>query len=344
MKEEIRKANKAAADAVRRYLDSLGMPLTHVQALEVIARGNNMRSRHLLADGTATATKVEALRDTGVVASSQMPATRVSFRYVDGSNSKRFSSMTFRGRLTKQQLLFIESKLDEGLYFVPVQIGFESLHLAFTDDGGDDHYWHALELGDSEDWVLDSEGFVLEAGDVAQVPASSALTDADCDNLVWRFARVLQWDESLQEAVLTKHAYKRPESDSADQATALVLVENWRQYPELAEASEALLSVFAKVLLNEGFEPVDGLSREMRREMGPNAYQFCMLDAAAVSGDSFQVNYDISTADGIYLTETPVVAVTKGSGTSEAYDLVRALNAQAKLARSMPAVYDAAFA
>lgn len=339
MNEEIRQANKAAADAVRRYLETLGMALTHVQALEVIARGNNMRSRHLLAETAGTAPK-----QVHAAVSSQMPATRVSYAYVDGSNSKRFSSLTFRGRLTKQQLLFIESKLDEGLYFVPVQIGFESLQLAFTDDGGDDHYWHKLELGASEDWVLDSEGFVLEAGDVSQVLGSSQLTDADCDNLVWRFARVLEWDETLQEDALTKHVYKRPEFDGAEHSTVMALVENWKQCAELADVNEAQLLLFAKVLLNVGFEPVDGLARELRREIGPNAYQFCMFDAATRAGDPFQVNYDISTTEGTYLTETPVVAVSAGAGTSEVYELVRAIDAQAKLARSLPAVYDAAFA
>lgn len=342
MKEDIRKANKAAADAVRRYLETLGMPLTHVQALEVIARGNNMRSRHLLAEGAA-ATPVTAPGQAPAVFSSQMPATRVSYVYIDGSNSKRSSSMTFRGRLTKQQLLFIESKLDDGLYFVPVQIGFESLQLAFTDDGGDDHYWHKLELGNSEDWVLDSEGFVLEAGDISQVQGSSSLTDADCDNLVWRFARVLEWDESLQEDALTKHVYQRPEFESVENSTITELVESWRQCPELAQVDESLLRKFAG-LLNEGFEPVDGLARELRREIGPNAYQFCMFEPAKRAGDPFQVNYDISTTEGGYLTESPVVAVSAGAGMPEVHELVRALNDQAKLARSLPAVYDAAFA
>lgn len=344
MKEEIRQANKAAADAVRRYLETLGMPLTHVQALEVIARGNNMRSRHLLADGATAASPVPATGRDPAAISSQMLATRVSYLYSDGSNSKRSSSITFRGRLTKQQLLFIASKLDDGLYFVPVQIGFESLQLAFTDDGGDDHYWHKLELGDAEDWVLDSEGFVLEAGDVAQVRGSPQLTDADCDNLVWRFARVLEWDESLQEEALTRHVYSRPEVESVEDSAVTGLVESWQQFAELANVGEPLLRTFARVLLNDGFEPVDGLARELRREIGPNAYQFCMFEPANRAGDPFQVNYDISTTEGTYLTQTPVAAVSAGAGIPDAYELVRALNAQAKSARAMPAVYDAAFA
>lgn len=344
MKEEIRQANKAAADAVRRYLETLGMPLTHVQALEVIARGNNMRSRHLLADSAKGSAPTAAPNSHLQELRSQMPATRVSYSYIDGSNSKRFSSLTFRGRLTKLQLLLIESKLDEGLYFVPAQVGFESLHLAFTDDGGDDHFWHKLELGDAADWILDSEGYVLEAGDVSQVLEFATPTDADCDNLTWRFARVLKWDESLQEAALTLHAYKRPEYGNVDAAATFALVERWKQCSELENVDKSQLMRFAEVLLAEGFEPVDGLARELRREMGPNAYQFCIFDTSSLIGDPFQVNYDISTTEGCYLTESLVVPVSKDAGIPEVYDLLRRLNEQAKAARSLPGVYDAAFA
>lgn len=41
------KASKKQADAVRSYLSSIGHEITHVQALEVIARGNGFRSRHV---------------------------------------------------------------------------------------------------------------------------------------------------------------------------------------------------------------------------------------------------------------------------------------------------------
>ena len=41
------KVSKNQADAVRSYLSSIGHEITHVQALEVIARGNGFRSRHV---------------------------------------------------------------------------------------------------------------------------------------------------------------------------------------------------------------------------------------------------------------------------------------------------------
>jgi hypothetical protein len=343
MKEEIRQANKAAAAAVRQYLETLGMELSHVQALEVIARGNGMRSRHLLADGSmATANSPAPTRVLGPA--SPMHCTKVSYAYIDGSNSKRFSSLSFRGRLTKPQLQLIESKLLEGLFFVPAQVGFESLHFAFTDDGGDDQYCHKLELGDSEDWVLDSEGYILRAGDVEQVESGAHPTDADCENLTWRFARVLEWDESLQEAALTKHAYKRPRAADIDVAAILDLVQRWKQCDELCDVADALLQRFAEVLLCEGFEPVDGLARELRREIGPNAYQFCLFEKGHRTGITFQVNYDISTNSGSYVTESPMVAIAVGAGIPEAYELLRTLNEQAMSARSMPEVYDPVFA
>lgn len=99
--------------------------------------------------------------------------TRVAYSYADGSNCKRSSAMVFRGRLRPEQLQLIASRLDEGLFFVPAQVGFESLHLAFTDDGGDDHWRHKLELPEREDWELDAEGYVLQAGDVRQVLATT---------------------------------------------------------------------------------------------------------------------------------------------------------------------------
>lgn len=343
MKEEIRQANKAAAAAVRQYLETLGMELSHVQALEVIARGNGMRSRHLLAEGSMTTANAPApARVLGPA--TQMHCTRVSYGYIDGSSSKRFSSMTFRGRLTKPQLLLIESKLLADMFFVPAQVGFESLHFAFTDDGGDDQYCHKLELGDSEDWVLDSEGYILQAGDVEQVESGAYPTDADCNNLTWRFARILQWDESLQENALTKHAYKRPRALDIDVAATLGLVQRWKQCDELGDVPDALLQRFAEVLLCEGFEPVDGLARELRREMGPNAYQFCLFEKTNRTGIAFQVNYDLSTTNGDYLTESPMVAVATAAGIPEAYELLRILNDQATSARSMPGVYDQVFA
>lgn len=48
------KATKNQADAVRSYLAGLGYEITHCQALEVIARGEGLRSRHVKAESDAT--------------------------------------------------------------------------------------------------------------------------------------------------------------------------------------------------------------------------------------------------------------------------------------------------
>lgn len=348
-KEETRQAFKGSADAVRRYLESIGMRLTHTQALEVVARGGGLRSRHLLAQALDALSgpqhAAQARPVSPAAGQSGHPAqTRVTYRYVDGSNSKRFSSITFRGRITPEQLRFIVHKLDEGLYFVPAQVGFESLHFAFTDDGGDDHCWHTLEVGEPDTWVLDADGFVQSAGDIEQVPATlDGATDADCDNLVWRFARVLAWDESLQEAALSRHAYRRPEPASRDDGTDTKLAARWQQALSLAPDLTELLRKLAYGLLEQGFAPVDGLALEMRREMGPNAYQFCLLEAPSSEHNAFQVNFDVSTNSGAYLTHTPLMGLPKDATQEALYALLRQLQDQARSVRSLPAAYDSAF-
>lgn len=126
MNESLRLATKAQATAVRDYLATLGIELSHTQALEVIARGEGMRSHHLLANGNAPAAHKPAIQNWG-------PRTVVAYSYADGANCKRSSQLVFRGRLKPEQLRFIVSRLDEQQFFVPTQIGFESLHFAFTD-------------------------------------------------------------------------------------------------------------------------------------------------------------------------------------------------------------------
>ena len=54
MNQDQHLATKAQALAVREYLATLGVTISHVQALEVLARGQGMRSRHLLAQQNAT--------------------------------------------------------------------------------------------------------------------------------------------------------------------------------------------------------------------------------------------------------------------------------------------------
>lgn len=375
MTKDMRLATKAQADAVRTYLQTLGVTLSHVQALEVIARGQGMRSRHALAAQVEQAAArtpsqwvdanvsgnpalMQAMRNhaEGAATASQPSrtapgpfyCTRVSYGYVDGSNCKRFSSMVFRGRLSREQLQFIASRLDEGLYFVPCQVGFESLHLAFTDDGGDDHYWHKMELGDEDSWTFDDEGYVLKAGDIEQVPEATAgeyATDADCGNLFWRFARVLRWDDELQREALTRHAYQRPEVSQEALSDDAVerLVAQWRGDSLLRNVPQPLLVELAGALLEDGFLPFPGIAREVRRPVGPNAYQFCILEDCDPQLGDLVVNFDVSTTNGTYLTETPVLALSKDKAFDGLSKLSGQLQDQLRAVRVMPEAYDAKF-
>lgn len=376
MTKKAQQATKAQAQAVRDYLQTLGFELTHVQALEVIARGQGLRSRHNLADRIKVVDQrqtpsewvdanvngnprlIQAMKNqaeaaeraavVGGVKPNQLRYTRVCYAYVDGSNCKRFSAMVFRGRLTKEQLRFIAHKLDEGLYFVPCQVGIESLHLTFTDDGGDDHYWHKLEIGSEEDWVLDSDGFVLSAGDVRQIEAQYArdfATDADCDNLFWRFARIQKWDPELQEAVLTRHAYQRVPGSGADFSDIDVgrLAQQWKSEPALKAVPLTLLTQVAQRVFEEGFLPFPGVPREVRRPVGPNAYQFCILDACEPEFGQLALNFDVSTQQGAYLTETPVLALDQDNAQDRLTVFSKQAKGQLQACRVIPAAYDGSF-
>lgn len=343
MNETNRLATKAQAGAVREYLATLGLDISHTQALEVIARGDGMRSRHLLAAGKPSQSTMAA-----VVSSSPatLYRTRVGYSYCDGANCKRRSSLVFRGRLSAEQLRIISKRLDDGLYFVPAQVGFESLHLAFTDEGGDDHYWHKLELGDEATWELDQDGFVLRAGDIEQVgnelPGVDT-TDAGAENLFWRFARILRWAPELQQAAVTSNAWRTVVEANPDPEEVEDLVTQWKQL-QLAQFAPALLERLARHLLEHGFTSRSKMHLEMSRAIGPNAYQFCIVQPGVLpNGEAcIELNFDVSTHAGEYLTHAPLLCVTEETLDIALAHLDEALMQQLREVRVMPEVYDAA--
>lgn len=364
MDNELRQATKAQAQAVREYLAGIGHDISHTQALEVLARGQGLRSRQVLAAQVeaANTTVSRPVRDanlpkmgsvqptmgaTAPATSATLSCTQVRFGYVDGSNCKRFSQMTFYGRLRPEQLRLIALRLDEGRYFIPAQVGFENLRLAFTDDGGDDHPWHVIELNDESEWVLDDKGYVLDAGGVRQIFGAKALesaTDADCDNLTWRFARVLRWNESGQERVLTRDAWRPP---AAPEYTAQAVARVFASAPELKEHPEPLLCAVAQALLNEGFTlSVQAGVKEMRRELGPNAYQYCLLEAPeAADRSGLWLNFDVTTIGGTHLTHTPrlYVDTETRSQVEQLAELARQISAQREAVKHLPALWDKMF-
>lgn len=81
--------------------------------------------------------------------------TRIDYMYRDGSNYKAYTSVVLAGAIEAHQLGMILDALDEGIYFIPSQVGLEDLQgqlQAFDsadeldEDGAneDDHPWHEL--------------------------------------------------------------------------------------------------------------------------------------------------------------------------------------------------------
>ena len=281
---------------------------------------------------------------------SQAAYTRVSYRYVDGANCKRFSQMTFRGRLTPAQLKLIASVLDEGLYFVPVQVGFESLHFAFSDFGGDDHWWHTLELGDEEDWTLDAEGYVLQAGDISQVPAQEVqdnATDADTDNLFLRFARVQQWEPQLQQDAFERFGYAPRHYQERDWSPEQVsgFVDAWQHEGLLAAVPRTAQVELMDFLLGLGFrESVLGTpGRCWVREAAPNARQTCVLQPCMGGPASFVLHTEVRTAGGTSLAPAVTLALRREALGQQLAQLHHQIEDQAHSIRFMPAAYRADF-
>ena len=66
--------------------------------------------------------------------------------YRDGHNYKRCADWVFAGAATPQQMASVTAHLDNGIYFVPMQLGLE--HLAVDTEWSFpteiDHPWHEL--------------------------------------------------------------------------------------------------------------------------------------------------------------------------------------------------------
>lgn len=68
--------------------------------------------------------------------------TRISYLYRDASNFKQHNNVVVPGTFTQEQIETIISCLDEGEYFIPVQVGFpEKRFESITED---DHCWFEL--------------------------------------------------------------------------------------------------------------------------------------------------------------------------------------------------------
>lgn len=304
MNESIRLATKAQAQAVREYLTTLGVDLTHTQALEVIARGEGRRSRHapqLAAPEQAPVVISEAPKR-GI---SQV-ATEVVYRYTDAYNGQRKTRVVFAGKLRQEQLKYILSRLDDGEYFIAAQVGLTCLTHAFNDLLEVQSVWHSLKLWPESQWEVDEDGYVLDAGairviEIGQEEASTVTFDTD--NLFLRFARLRRWEEKRY----LELSYERWKEFTYEMNPAVGLSLVRKAYPELESFQDELLEPVAQLLLRGKFFLQD---KEFHLKVARNAY--IHVKFVVQEGQLF-LDTDASTLSGEHLTETALVPLQEGS-------------------------------
>ena len=70
--------------------------------------------------------------------------TRITYLYRDASNYKRWNECVVKGRITAGQVHEILSCCNEGMYFIPSQVGMPEEK--FSEETEDDHCW--FEIGE----------------------------------------------------------------------------------------------------------------------------------------------------------------------------------------------------
>lgn len=77
--------------------------------------------------------------------------TKISYMYRDASNYKQCEEVIFEGEITEAEKEVILNNRDEGLYFIPSQVGLDDLQSRMTGyPNSDDHVWHELNENDIE--------------------------------------------------------------------------------------------------------------------------------------------------------------------------------------------------
>ncbi len=79
--------------------------------------------------------------------------TRVSYLYRDGANNKHGNDEVMAGTLTAEQVADIRRVCDEGIWFIPGEVGLSEIQTYWRDQGyayptDNDHAW--CELNDPE--------------------------------------------------------------------------------------------------------------------------------------------------------------------------------------------------
>lgn len=91
--------------------------------------------------------------------------TRVTYRYRDAGNCEQAHSIIVVGELAWKDIV---QYLDEGVYFIPSQVGLEDLQPHFRGGlTGSDHVWHQLRESDIE-LVDDAQTVPITAGELLE--------------------------------------------------------------------------------------------------------------------------------------------------------------------------------
>lgn len=111
--------------------------------------------------------------------------TLFSYTYRDASNYKAHRTVVFEGEFTADDLALIESKLEEdGVCFIPSQVGLHDLQHTLGAPSDDDHVWH--EWGELE--------YGVEIADTVELTDRAADAPVTWAQLVENFRALNSWD------------------------------------------------------------------------------------------------------------------------------------------------------
>lgn len=106
--------------------------------------------------------------------------TRLSYLYRDASNYKQAASVVLAGPTGAADRALIASRLDQGEWFIPSEVGLRDLQRDFQSGNklyADDHVWHELDVTIGIAATADAPTVAMSWGE-----------------LVARFAAVTEWD------------------------------------------------------------------------------------------------------------------------------------------------------
>lgn len=119
--------------------------------------------------------------------------TLFTYRYRDASNYKTSKTVVFAGEYTGEDLELIQSKLaEDGVCFIPSQVGLQDLQHQLGAPSDDDHVWH--EWGELE--------YGAEMSETVELTDQTANAPVSWTQLVQAFRGLeSQWSWDIQTAL-----------------------------------------------------------------------------------------------------------------------------------------------